>query len=554
MIWLGVCVGCAVSVARAQETPGPSATPFAQPVRTAEPSATPSAGVSPSAVPVSPSPLATISPVPTPTPTLPPISATPQNVQVPIGTTQTVSLNGVFGTFSAVAQNPQIVDVGLNQDTRTITLVGKMPGSTSVTISDARGVSTQVGVRAAYNAGNIPSFITLHITGDPANADFVRQTVADKIAHSTQLQKGAQLVLSPDDVPVRRNLGQDDSELIDVPVLAQGEAYFSVNASTRVQIENIAAPRISPDYLMVSDYPEKLSSNGILFTADLHRDKPSRFLYFHYNPPGEPDRRIVLMAENHSDEPATVQFISGRGGPSANEMEVGHTATRDFLVRVNQKQGRLVTVEAHATRPIAMQDLPAGAIAANVLQLRVLSGGDIHLTLVAQNASEDPENALTSGALLMSAVRHARGIYDTPEFHYATQWNVNDQYLELPIGQIPLPNELQGETLAGDYGVLQSFVVNVQNPYNAPQSIAIYENPRGGRSTGTFVIDGVLIQSHQVPPFSRYKIRQYVVPAKGFVRVTIVTMPEAGSSYPLKLIFAPDDGSVAPGAPGSPIY
>ncbi|MEO7202853.1 MAG: hypothetical protein ABI431_08335, partial [Candidatus Tumulicola sp.] len=139
-------------------------------------------------------------------------------------------------------------------------------------------------------------------------------------------------------------------------------------------------------------------------------------------------------------------------------------------------------------------------------------------------------------------------------FHYATQWNVNDEYLELPIGHIPLPNDLQGQALAGDYGVLQSFVVTVQNPNGSPASIAIYENPRGGRATGTFLIDGVLVQSHQTPAYSRYKIRQYVVPARGFVRVTIVTMPEAGSSYPLKLIFAPDDGSVAPGAPGSPAF
>jgi len=36
--------------------------------------------------------------------------------------------------------------------------------------------------------------------------------------------------------------------------------------------------------------------------------------------------------------------------------------------------------------------------------------------------------------------------------------------------------------------------------------------------------------------------------------VTIATIPEAGSSLPLRLIFAPDDGSVAPSAPGSPIY
>jgi len=160
----------------------------------------------------------------------------------------------------------------------------------------------------------------------------------------------------------------------------------------------------------------------------------------------------------------------------------------------------------------------------------------------------------STGALLTSTVHHARGIYTIPEFHFATQWNVNDDYLELPIGQIPLPNTLAGDALAGDYGVLESFVVNVQNPMSTPQNVAIYENPRGGHATGTYIIDGVLVQSHQVPAFSRYKLRQYVVPAKGFVRVTIVTIPEAGSSYPLRLIFAPDDGSVAPGAAGSPVY
>jgi hypothetical protein len=113
---------------------------------------------------------------------------------------------------------------------------------------------------------------------------------------------------------------------------------------------------------------------------------------------------------------------------------------------------------------------------------------------------------------------------------------------------------MAGQALGGDYGVLEAFVVSLQNPTSSPQSVAIYENPHGGAAAATYLIDGTLIQSHQVPAFSRYKIRQYVVPAKGFVRVVIVTMPEAGSSYPLYLIFAPDDGSVAPGAPGSPTY
>ena len=184
----------------------------------------------------------------------------------------------------------------------------------------------------------------------------------------------------------------------------------------------------------------------------------------------------------------------------------------------------------------------------------MLNGTTVHLTLFAQNATSSPDEPLNGTDLLQGTARHARGTYAIPEFHYTRTWNVNDEYLELPIGDIPLPNVMQGEALSGDYGVKQSFVVSVQNPTSRPQAIAIYENPRGGRATGTYVIDGVLIQSHGVPAFSRYKIRQYVVPARGFVRVTIVTIPESGSSYPLRLIFAPDDGSVAPGAPGSPVY
>ena len=277
-------------------------------------------------------------------------------------------------------------------------------------------------------------------------------------------------------------------------------------------------------------------------------------MFYHYDPPAQPDRRIVLRAENDSGEPALVQFIRGIGGPSPNEMESGHDATKQFLVRTIQNEGRLITIGANSSLNLVESDLPHGSVVCALLQLRLLSGDHIHLTLFAQNATDDPSAPITQTDLLVGSQRHARGIYTVPEFHQGVEWNVDDPYLELQIGQLPLPNSLQGEALSGDYGVLQSFVVNVENPSAQPQDIAIYENPRGGRATGTYLIDGVLVQSHQVPAFSRYKIRQYVVPARGFVRVTIETIPEGGSSYPLDLVFAPDDGSVAPGAPGSPVY
>lgn len=538
---------CGAASVRAQTTPEPAATPFAQPLITplasASPSPSPSGSETPSA-----------SPSPTPTPTPVPITVNPQAAFVAVGSTQTLAVSGTFGDITATVATPNLVTVAIDQDARTITLSGTAPGATTLTVGDSRGITATVGVRVAYYAGALPGPLQLRVTGDPASRDYIRDLVKAQIIGATTTRPGAQVVISDDDIHLPDILDQDMTAGVDVPVLIQGEQYFQVTGNVHVDVQNIAVPRISPDTLMVSDYPEKLTENGILFSADLRHEVPSRFLYFHYNPPGQPDRRIVLVAENMSNEPAVVQFISGEGGPSKYEMESGHTATKNFLVDVVQNQGRLLQIPGNATVDIDTQDMPAGTIVTNLLQLRVLEGGTVHLTLVAQNASDDPASALTTGKLLTSTVKHARGIYTIPEFHFATQWNVNDEFLELPIGQIPLPNTLAGEALAGDYGVLESFVVNVQNPLSTPQNIAIYENPRGGHATGTFLIDGVLVQSHQTPPFSRYKLRQYVVPAKGFVRVTIVTMPEAGSSYPLRLIFAPDDGSVAPGAPGSPVY
>jgi hypothetical protein len=513
------------------------------------PSPSPQGSPAPSASPAGPPASAA------PSATQPPISVTPAEALVPVGKAANISIGSAISPLTATIRDGSIAAVGgIDQAAQRITIVGKAPGTTVMTVTDTRGLQRDVPVRVAYFAGTIADRIPLALTGDPASAEFVRDEVARAVRNAASPRPGAQVVVTSDDVHAHGSLDQDDVASFDVPVLIQSITDFEVDGSTHVDVQNVAVPRISPNSLMVSDYPERLTENGTLFTADLLHEAPSRFLYFHYNPPGQPDRRIVLRADNLSREPAIVQFISGRGGPSPNEMEVGHTATKRFLVNVVQNQGQLLTLGGNSSTVIVEQDLPARNVVCNLLQLRVLSGGNVHLTLFAQDASESPEAAVAGSGLLEGAAKHARGIYPIAEFHFATQWKVNEDYLELPIGHLPLPNDLRGQALSGDYGVLQSFVVNVENPMSTPQAIAIYENPRGGRSTGTYLIDGVLVQSHQVPPYSRYKVRQYIVPAHGFVRVTIVTMPEAGSSLPLRLIFAPDDGSVAPGARGSPIY
>ena len=493
-------------------------------------------------------------PAPSPGATPVPITIDPPSAGVAVGATAQLHAYGVFGEAVVTVADPNLLTATIDQGSRVVTLSGKAIGTTVVTIKDARGVSRDVPVRIAYTAGAIADGTSVHLTGNPASVGFVRALAAAAAARAARTRPGATVIAPPDDLVTAHSLPQDNVANVDVPVIIQADGMITVSGTTHVRVYNDAAPPIPPNSLMVSDYPETLIENGVLFTADLQRGVPSRFLYFHYNPPGQVDRRIVLRAQNNSNAPSIVQFISGSGGPDTNEMLVGHISTQRFLSRLAQNEGALVSIPPNSSVNLVEQAMPAHSVVSNILQLRVLNGSAVHLTLFAQNATDSPDASLASEDLLTSTVRHARGIYEVARFYRETLWNTTDPYLELPVGQLPLPNMLQGEALSGDYGVQQSYQVKIVNPTSSPQAIAIYENPRGGRATGTYLIDGVLVQSHGVPPFSRYKVRQYTVPAKGYIRVTIETMPEAGSSYPLRLVFAPDDGSVAPGASGSPVY
>ncbi len=259
--------------------------------------------------------------------------------------------------------------------------------------------------------------------------------------------------------------------------------------------------------------------------------------------------------QNPSNEPALVQLIAGTAGPESNEMEVGHLSTQRFLVHLAQNEGTVVQIPANSTVDLLVQGLPAKTVVSGLLQLHEIDGADLHLTLVAENASDPVDMPTTNLALLEGDHPHARGIYPIPEFYFDYAYDAEGPNLEIPIGQIPLPNLVQGQTLAGDYGVLQSVTVRmVNNDRHNARQIAIYVNPRGGRATGTFLIDRVLVQAHALAPYTNYKLRQYTIAPGSFVRTEIITMPEGGSSYPLRIVVGPDDGSAAPGAPDSPIY
>lgn len=499
------------------------------------------------------SPVPGESPVPTASPTPPPITVDPPQVNVEPGKTVAARVNGSLGTLTATVAAPAVATVVVDPAQRVLYVTGVAVGATVATLTDARGVTKDVPVRVAYAAGTIADETSLRVTGNPASAEYLREAIARAVTQAATLRSGSSVNVVSETLPVH-DLKTDDRTELDVPVQIAGPNYLNVNGMTHVLIENTALPPIQPARLLVSDYPERLTANGVLFTARLDREQAQRFLYYHYNPGTEPARRILLKAHNASNAPAVVQMIDGSAGPGGNEMEIGHLSTKRFLVHEAQNEGTVLTIAPGSTLNLVDDPLPPQNIVSAILQLRLVSGDPVDLALIAQDANAPLDQSIDTTALLAGGAPHARGVYPVPTFFFERTYDVDGADLEIPIGQLPLPNLRQGEALSGDYGVEQSVRVVIVNQTRGPRAVALYANPRGGRATGTFLIDDTLVQAHALPAFSRFKIWQETINPGTYRRVRIVTMPEGGSSYPLRMTFAPDDGSVAPGAPGSPIY
>ena len=188
-----------------------------------------------------------------------------------------------------------------------------------MTISDARGLRRDVPVRVAYYAGSAPpNRLRFRSPGDPASADFVRAASgAPSVIRATQVRPGAQVVVGPDDVPIRNDLAQDRVAVADVPVLIQGNAYFEVDAT---HPGRRAQRRRASDFSGLAD-GQRLSRTPGGERLAVYRRPSQRtavaLSILSLQPARAARPAIVLRADNHSSQPAIVQFISGRGGPIA---------------------------------------------------------------------------------------------------------------------------------------------------------------------------------------------------------------------------------------------
>ncbi len=484
--------------------------------------------------------VAQATPLPSASPASPnPVSLTvsPNAVNLNPAQQRVVTVTGASPPLTATLDQ-KLVSVSVDPAGASVTInANQATGSDVLHLVDATGAQADVAIRVAFNAGTIVPQTALKVTGNPADPNWLARQVAIWVARLTQALPGAQATIgSVTAPPAPLAAGAQTQFTVPVQITSDGR-YFDQTGSTTVDVQNVAADPIVPALLMYDDDPEHVAADGVLFRGTVTAAEPATLYYYHDNT-ADP-RRIVVVLGTESPDPTAVQLIDASAGPNIDVMQVGHAVTREFLLRKPRGEGIVVDLSQDA--PFTLHDVAMSArqgVAGNI-DLRVLSGGPVTVTVVAASPGVDVRSLLGQPALPGDG-HHRTGVFRLAGFGKdSLSYQAGGADAKVVIGdRDPTPPSTDPNAAGhdyGDYGVSHSIDVSLSNPTGAAVTAYAYFRPIAGIARAGFLVDGTFIELGCVRQPVPYQIGTFSLPPGQTVRASIQTMTDGGSFYPVEI-------------------
>jgi hypothetical protein len=499
-----------LAVVLAQVSPAPSASPSVSPLT--------SPGASPSASPGAPLTLSTTS-----------VDLNPAQQSI-------VTVSGAAPPLQ-LTQDRRLVTATADSAGTSVTITASQATGTDVLhVTDANGASADVGIRVAFNAGTIVGQTTLTITGDPALPDWLAQQITQWVTRLTQALPGASITIGTV-TPPSAPLGPGGTAQVTVPIQISGNGqYFDQTGTTTVDVQNTPMQPFTPGLLFYDDDPEHITQDGVLFRGAVSAAQPARIYYYH-DATIDP-RRLVVALQATGQSPASVQLIQASAGPNIDVMTVGQAITKKFLLTKNQHEG--VVLDLSADQPYLMTDLAMTSrqLVAGTADIRVLSGGPVELTVIGVSPGVDPRTLL-AGPVLPGDGHHRTGVFSIAGFGSDNlRYAVGSEDASVVLGDTdPTPPNVTPSAAGhdyGDYGVVHTIAVTLDNPTAAPAAAYLYLQPLAGPARGSFLVDGSVVDIGCVRVPSKYQVTAFDLPPGQSTHV-VQTMTDGGSFYPVRL-------------------
>jgi hypothetical protein len=385
-------------------------------------------------------------------------------------------------------------------------------------------------------AGVIPAEISLVLTGSPADGTFVYQQLQgamDRVIKPT-LRPGAAIhygAIFPSPLPA---LVPGGGASFDVSVTIEGgDDSSTVTGTTIARISDAVMPPAAPSFLFLSDDPEYVQTEGLIFRGNVDTGRAARLYYYHANVGLPRDFDLLLTA----DAGALVHVVASGAGPASDVMTVGHAVSRDFLWFKQQNEGIVVDVR-DAPFVLRHELVLQGELVAGALEVEVVRGGPVQTSLVATPAGAPPDPYLAGprlpydghnrhGAFSLDGYGTSSATYSAGGPDAAVLYGMSSSDLH------NVDSHDTGRDL-GDYGVIHQITFQLVNPTDETQDVYFYEKPLGGPATGSFLIDGRLKELGCARLPQPYWITTYRLAPHMTGASTTLTMMDGGSYAPLE--------------------
>lgn len=405
-------------------------------------------------------------------------------------------------------------------------------------------------------AGIIPANVSLTLSGAPtADTPFAYNQILTELSReiAPTLGFGASVTYGTVTPWPLVPLALGVPAVVNVSVsIAGGDELAPVSGVTTVTVNSATVPPIEPELLYLSDDPEYLTMSGLVFRGDVASSRAARLYYYHSDIGLPRDVDVVLTAT----VPTRVQVIASSGGPDLDVMSVGHAVTRDFLKFERANEGLVADVVPGKPFVVRHVLLLQGELVAGALDVQVLGGGPVTVSVVATGAGEK-FGAYLAGPRVARDGHHRHGTFALGRYGAVEgSFTIGGPPAVAVIGTKALsPTNIDPSDDGhdyGDYGIIRKLTFTLANPTADTHRVYLYEKPLAGSVSSSFVVDGQFKELDCVRSRQPYTVMTYELPPHSNGATTTVTMPDGGSYYPLE--FGVTDAQPNPNTPfdGSP--
>ncbi len=425
------------------------------------------------------------------------------------------------------AFDPQTIQAGVVPDG--IAVLARGQGSTTILVHAGRATATlAVAVRVA--AARLPTGVMVSVTGRPADPDLVRDAVRQAILRAIAARPGSLI-----NIGAIESLAPAPGERTStaVPVQVRNPMGAPVSGTVRATVANVPMDLAVPSRLLVSNRPETVTANGVLFAEILQTDEAVRLLYHHTD--GAATKKVIAVTlANPTDDPATLFLTGATAGPATDVMYAGAAAADRFVRRIAAGQGYLLAIGARRVHTFSVVEMTPGALVTGLLQVQLLQGSRLRVT-VQIRAPWLLDRTVTS-EVNQVAYAHPRGAFRTAEVRITRAVRTGERVVLTDLGFAVTPDDpATGERLVGDYGILYRLTVELLNPLDREAAFTVSAQAMSGPSRGMLLVAGTPLDFGLLRTGEERVLTSIDLAAGESRTVEMLTMPAAGSFYPVRL-------------------